>query len=96
MRAPSLLFCAILVAPPLWGQRLSGEGTCADPDEFHQIPAGDRPDHTFAVSKSRCTWSKPFEIAGQRAVGGTVVQTRERNGNQERFPGPLHRCHVWR
>ena len=88
MRTHSFLLGFIfLAAPPLWAQRLSGEGTCGKPEVNQEVPIGDRPDHSFAVSKNTCTWTKPFEIAGERAEGGTAVQVDERNGSTSRFRG---------
>jgi hypothetical protein len=61
-----LLGFAFPVAPPLWAQHLSGEDTCGNPEVNQQIPVGDRPDHSFSVSKNSCSWTKPFEMAGEQ------------------------------
>jgi hypothetical protein len=82
-----LLSSAALAATPLWAQQLSGEGTCGTPEISQEVPIGDRPDHSYSVSKNSCSWTKPFEIAGQRAMPGTAVQTDERTGNMARFRG---------
>jgi hypothetical protein len=82
-----LLVTALFVAPELHAQRLSGEGSCSRPDTTHTLPVGDRPDHFFAISRVRCTWTKPFEIAGTQAQGGTAVQFDELSGNTARFHG---------
>jgi hypothetical protein len=82
-----LLGLCLLAAPQLWAQRLSGEGSCTRPDTAHTVPVGDRPDHVFVVSKATCAWTRPFEIAGTRAKGGTAVQFDEMNGNASRFHG---------
>ena len=52
-----------------------------------EIPIGDRPNHSYTVSKTPCTWTKPFEIAGQKAEGGNGVQVDERDGNTSRYRG---------
>lgn len=82
-----LLGLIVVGAPPLWGQQLSGEGTCGKPEVAHLIPVGDRPNHSFSIARNRCTWTRPFEIAGERAEGGTGVQFDERDGNTSRFHG---------
>lgn len=82
-----LLGLMLLLAPPAWSQRLSGQGTCGEPEDQKEIAVGDRPDHSFSISKGKCTWSKPFEIAGQRAEGGTAVQMNERTGSTSKFRG---------
>jgi hypothetical protein len=88
MRCYALLLGLIIVAAPsLWAQQLSGEGSCANPDTAHAIPVGDQPDHVFIVSRSRCTWTKPFEIAGSQSTGGDAVQFDEMRGNTSRFQG---------
>ena len=81
-----LLGFTLFLAPALAAQRLSGEGTCAKP-EVSQVPVGDRPDHTFSISKNSCSWTKPFEIAGARGQGGPAVQFDERDGSTSRFHG---------
>jgi hypothetical protein len=67
--------------------KLSGEGTCAKPEVAHSIPVGDRPDHTFSITQTKCTWTKPFEIARTQAQGGTAIQFNELSGNTSRFHG---------
>ncbi len=88
MRAYSFLFAASLIAAPeLAAQRLTGQGSCTRPDSTHAIPVGDRPGHLFALARVRCTWTRPFEIAGNRATGGMAVQFDELIGNTSRFHG---------
>lgn len=67
--------------------KLSGEGSCAKPAVLHSIPVPDRPDHVFSISQTTCTWTKPFEIAGTQAQGGTAVQFDELSANTSRFHG---------
>src|SRR3989441_10544537 len=57
--------------------KLSGAGTCAKPDVAHTIAIGDRPNHAFTISQTKCRWTKPFAIAGLRSKGGTGVQADE-------------------
>ncbi len=67
--------------------KLSGAGTCAKPDVVHTIAIGDRPNHTFTISQTRCRWSKPFTIAGLRSKGGTGVQSDELSDSTSQFHG---------
>ncbi len=48
--------------------KISGTLHCskADTIEEHMIKIGDRPNHSFVISKSKCTWPKPMEIAGMQ------------------------------
>jgi hypothetical protein len=83
----ALIAMTLFAAPSLWAQRLTGEGSCTRPDTTHVIPVGDRPEHLFALARVRCTWTKPFEIAGSQSTGGTAVQFDELTGNTSRFHG---------
>jgi hypothetical protein len=67
--------------------KLSGEGTCSDPEVAHALPVGDRPNHNFTISQTKCSWTKPFEIGGTKAIAGTGVQFDESSGNTARFHG---------
>jgi hypothetical protein len=88
MRTPGLvLSLGWLAVSALSAQQLTGEGTCGTPEVSQEVPIGDRPEHSYSVSKNTCSWTKPFEIAGQRAEPGTAVQTDERTGNTARFRG---------
>ena len=35
--------------------------------EEHVIEVGDRPNHSLVISKTKCTFAKPIEIAGMQA-----------------------------
>src|SRR5436190_217547 len=67
--------------------KLSGAGTCAKPDVAHTIAIGDRPNHSFTISQTRCRWTKPFAIAGLRSKGGTAVQSDELSDSTSQFHG---------
>jgi hypothetical protein len=77
-----------LAAPVALAQtKLSGAGQCAKRDPEHKLDVGDRPQHAFSISRSKCTWSRPFEIAGVEAKGGTAVQFDEVSAKGSRFHG---------
>ena len=44
--------------------KISGTVKCGKPDQFQKIDVGDKPGHALAVSQSKCTWTKPVDIAG--------------------------------
>lgn len=86
----SLLTVGLLciVAPVAGAQtKLSGSGQCAKADPVHQLDVGDRRQHSFSISRFKCTWTKPFEIEGIQAKGGTAVQFDEVTANGSRFEG---------
>ncbi len=59
-----LAFGSVAVAQTVAQTKISGTNQCGKPDPKHIVQAGDRPDHTFAVMKVKCSWPKPLEIAG--------------------------------
>ena len=63
--------------------KLSGAGTCGKPDVTHTIAIGDRPNHAFTISQTKCRWTKPFAIGGLRSKGGTGVQSDEVNEDRK-------------
>ena|SRR5215471_14206506 len=44
--------------------KISGTVQCGKPDEQHVLEVGDQPHHSLMISKGKCTWTKPMEIAG--------------------------------
>jgi hypothetical protein len=42
---------------------MSGTVLCAKPDQVQKIDIGDRPNHSYAISQGKCTWTKPMMIA---------------------------------
>src|SRR5438309_9197820 len=67
--------------------KLSGAGTCGKPDVTHTIAIGDRPNHAFTISQTKCRWTKPFAIGGLRSKGGTGVQSDEVSDSTSQFHG---------
>ena len=64
----SLMVVALAVAASPQ-TKISGTVQCGKPDEQHVLEVGDQPNHSLMISKGKCTWTKPMEIAG--------TQTRE-------------------
>ena len=48
--------------------RLSGALQCDKGDPQHVIPVGARADHSFMVTQTKCTWSKPLEVEGAKST----------------------------
>ena len=44
--------------------KISGTVVCGKPDPEHRLAAADSPDHVFAISQGKCSWTKPMIIAG--------------------------------
>lgn len=60
--------------------KISGTAQCkADPNT--PVAIGDRPGHSFAISKAQCTWSK-LEMAGVQAKDGASVASNEIDGDK--------------
>ena len=83
-RTLSLLFAITAAASLATAQnKLSGSATCpGKPGESHSIEVGDHPGHAYVISKSVCTWTKPFEIAGIKSKDHTIVGFQEIDGSK--------------
>jgi hypothetical protein len=63
-----LILLALTLATTAWAQtKTSGTLQCGKSDPSYTIPVGDRPDHAFAIGKTKCTWTTAPEIAGTQA-----------------------------
>ena len=63
-----LILLALTLAATAWAQtKISGTLQCSKSDPSYQIPVGDRPDHAFAIGKTKCTWTTAPEMAGTQA-----------------------------
>jgi hypothetical protein len=70
-------------APTLLAQtKISGTVQCSKPDEQHALEVGDRPHHSLVVAKSKCTWTKPMEIAGTKSKEDHGAGFDDITGNQ--------------
>jgi hypothetical protein len=61
--------------------KISGTSQCPQPDPQHAIQVGDNPDHAFSISKVKCTWAKPLEIAGLKTTVDEITGFSEVSGN---------------
>jgi hypothetical protein len=64
--------------------KISGTLQCGKPDQQHAIEVGDRPNHSFAISQTKCTWTKPLEIAGIQTKEDVYTGFNEVSGNRAR------------
>ena len=67
----------------------TGTCECSKSDPQHLLPAGDRPEHSFGVQASKCSWSKPLQIGGDTSKDGVATEMIEISGNSIRVRG-LH------
>ena len=67
--------------------KLSGTAQCGKPDPQHGVEVGDRPGHSFMVSQSKCTWTKPFEIEGVQGKDTVLTAFDEVSGNGSNMRG---------
>ena len=74
---------ALCMAGVAAGQtKVSGKVHCGKPDDEHVIEIGDRADHTFAMDKTTCTWTTPWEIEGVKAKDDVVTGFSESSGGK--------------
>lgn len=82
IRHLSLSLLGVLLAAGLGAQtKISGTEQCK-PDPSTPVAIGDKPNHAFAIGKSQCTWSKPFEMAGVQIKEGAGVAVSEITGDK--------------
>jgi hypothetical protein len=62
--------------------KVSGTLQCAKPDQQQAIEVGDRPNHSFVISQTKCTWTKSLEIAGVQSKEDVYTSFSEVSGNR--------------
>ena len=50
--------------------KIAGSAQCGKPDVEQKVDVPDHPGHSLAISQMKCTWTKPFEIAGVQSKEG--------------------------
>src|SRR5215470_9987801 len=78
MVAAAVLFCTATLSAQ---NKVSGTAQCAKPDPVQAIPVGDRPDHSLVVEQSKCMWTKPMEIEGDKSKDGVNTETADISGD---------------
>jgi hypothetical protein len=71
--------------PDIAQNKISGTLQCGKPESQHAIEVGDRPGHSLALGKSKCTWTKPLEIAGIQSKDGLSTAVNDVIGNTSRI-----------
>ena len=72
MRIKTFFLCLIVFALATVASaqtKMSGTAQCGKPEPRYAIQVGDRPNHSFAISQTKCPYTKPSEVAG--------IQTKE-------------------
>ena len=65
--------------------KISGAGRCAKADVRQSLQVPDHPNHAFAISQGKCTWTTPWEIAGVQNKEGVGTVFEEMTGNSARL-----------
>ena len=66
--------------------KISGTTVCAKPDQ-QSFEVADHPGRVLSLSQSRCTWSKPMEMAGSETKEDVVTISIDIRGNKGRTHG---------
>ena len=85
----SLTFLIVLslATVALAQNNISGSSKCGKPDEQHILEVGDHPNHSLMIDRSKCTWTKPLEIAGTQDKEYVTTESDEIQGNRSRGHG---------
>jgi hypothetical protein len=67
--------------------KISGTVQCSKPDDLHVLEVGDQPHHSLTISKGKCTWTKPMEIAGTQTKQDVGTAFDEITGNKSHGHG---------
>jgi len=91
MRIKTFFLCLIvfaLAAAASAQTKISGTAQCGKPEPQYAIPVGDRANHSFAISQSKCPYTTPSEIAGTQTkefVATNFIETRGSRGTTRGF-----------
>ncbi len=80
-----LLFVVSLATAAGAQTKISGTNHCAKPDPQTAVQVGDSPNHAFSLGQTKCSWTKPWEIAGVAGKEGVGTFSGEITGNTFRF-----------
>lgn len=78
-----LAFATLLSAQ----NKISGTVQCGKSDEQHMLEVGDHPGHSLMISKGKCTWTKPMEIAGTQTKEDVSTDFDDVRGNKAQGHG---------
>lgn len=84
---PLALMC--FVVPAVMAQtkttKISGVARCEKPDPQYTLAIDDMANHSFTISRTKCTWTKPYEIEGIGARSCFITGFSELSGNASRY-----------
>jgi hypothetical protein len=92
MRIKTFFLCLIvfaLAAAASAQTKISGTAQCGKPEPQYAIQVGDRPNHSFAISQSKCPYTKPSEIAGTQTKEFVATTFSETSGSRATTRGFL-------
>ena len=85
---PLLAVASLLpVVAAAQGTKMTGTLVCSPPSALHGLPVEGRPDHSYAVSQVKCTWTKPWQIGGVTSKEGTGTGTDAISGTTSQSSG---------
>jgi hypothetical protein len=74
--------CLLLFVTLAQGQtKISGIAQCGKPDIQQTVDVPDHPGHSLSISQSKCTWTKPMDVAGIQNKDGVTSSTQDIHGN---------------
>ncbi len=62
------------------GTPMRGTVVCDPPGVEHALPVEGRPNHSYVVNQTKCTWSKPWRVRGLASVKGVGTGIVEDHG----------------
>ncbi len=68
--------------------KISGTVHCDKPSDQQSLEVGDRPNHSFMITKGTCTWTKPVEM-GERLLSVYADDSGHRRRLKRRRVGSL-------
>ncbi len=78
---------AVLAAWSPAQTKISGTVQCAKPDTQQKIDVPDHPNHSLSISQSKCTWTKPMEVAGMQNKDGISTAAADIHGGSATVHG---------
>ncbi len=74
--------CVFMLASSAVAQtKFSGTLECGKADPTYTIQVPDREGYSFVISQTKCTWTKPFAIAGLESKNNVQTESDEVTGN---------------
>ncbi len=65
--------------------QIAGAFQCGKPEQQHAIEVGDSPGHAFVINQTKCSWTKPLEIAGIQTKDDVYAGFNEVSATSSRY-----------